>query len=278
MTNFELFKALSTWQSWSIPLYQKPIVIGELTAGNSHQSWRVKSGGHEFVIKCNNPSSRILSQTLEQELLCQRIAAAEGLAPEVVFDCDRFFVSRFIEAEIDALVTNWLSVGSRLKKIHSLKVQLPSFDVVAHVERYWQQINKLACSEVSLLSEVCSKMDLILPSVRCDQSELVLCHHDLNNSNVIFANTKPVFIDWEYAAPNHPYFDLATLQLRLAKDDYQQVIIGYGMGEPEMVKMNQYLCLVSYLEVLWWTIIDAKSTSLKKSFLQLQVQLDCVTR
>lgn len=274
--NSELLCALSTWRSWSIALSQEPTVVGVLTAGNSHQSWRVKSGVDEFVIKCNNPSSRLLSQTLKQELLCQRLVAESNLAPDVVFASENFFVSRYIQAKIEPTVQDWFLVGSRLKKIHSIKIQLPVFDVVVHVNRYWQEITKLAEFDISLLAEVRSQMALILTSVRCRQAESVLCHHDLNSSNVIFAPSGPIFIDWEYAAPNHPYFDLATLQSQLATDDYHQVTKGYGVDELESVRMNQYLCLVKYLEVLWWAIIDAESASFRQSLQQLQVQLGSV--
>ena len=41
--------------------------------------------------------------------------------------------------------------------------------------------------------------------------EYVLSHNDLNVKNILWHKNKVIFLDWEYAAVNDCYFDLACV-------------------------------------------------------------------
>lgn len=53
--------------------------------------------------------------------------------------------------------------------------------------------------------------------------EIVLCHNDLNPKNCIFLNKTLKFIDWEFAALNDRYFDIATVCVEFNLDTMDEM-------------------------------------------------------
>lgn len=54
------------------------------------------------------------------------------------------------------------------------------------------------------------------PPVR--ERALVLSHNDLNPGNLVVDGERLLLVDWEHAAPNDPFYDLATISVFLAMD------------------------------------------------------------
>jgi fructosamine-3-kinase len=276
MSDQRLQKILSEWQVWYISPPVKPQLVRELSKGRSHQSWLVRAEKLNYVIKLDNTNSRSLAHPLSQELAIQKVVAAYDLSPNVIYSGDDFSVSAFIVSKNTSIdFKDWISVGVELKKIHSLKVEVPKIDLYQHSENYWYKLS-VTPKALEALRHV---MWALLSQLELTRVQWGLCHHDLNRENLIFSQAGPVFIDWEYAAINHPYFDLATLKLHLTSEEYSFVLQGYT-GLPEQVYssnekldlalLTKYCCVVCYLEALWWAVTDVDAEEYQMSLAKLQ--------
>jgi len=63
--------------------------------------------------------------------------------------------------------------------------------------------------------------------------ELVLSHNDLNPTNFVFDGERIVLMDWDVAAANDRYYDLAAVSvfLRMGADDQRALLAAYGAPE-----------------------------------------------
>lgn len=85
--------------------------------------------------------------------------------------------------------------------------------------------------------------------------ENVLCHNDLNPKNVIFSEDVKL-IDWEYAALNDRYFDLAavSVEFKLSTQEENYFLKNY-FGSEEVFsidKLNAYKTIYSVLCKQWF--------------------------
>jgi hypothetical protein len=93
-----------------------------------------------------------------------------------------------------------------------------------------------------------------------DERPPVLSHNDVNPSNVIADGERLLMLDWETAAPNHPYYDLAIAAnfLRMDDDGTRLLLEAYGETAGEVPEAFQYqrrlaAALVGslFLELAW---------------------------
>ena len=84
----------------------------------------------------------------------------------------------------------------------------------------------------------------------------VLCHNDLNPGNVLFDTHRVKLIDWEYAALNDRYFDLASLSIEFrlnAKDEDYFTTRYFGRrGRRNQKKLEHYKFLYTALTSQWF--------------------------
>jgi len=62
---------------------------------------------------------------------------------------------------------------------------------------------------------------------------LVLSHNDVNPTNLVYDGESLLFLDWETAGPNDPFYDLAAISVFLRMDEVtcQRLLAAYE-GEP----------------------------------------------
>ncbi|GIU01696.1 protein LicA [Sulfurovum sp. TSL6] len=93
-------------------------------------------------------------------------------------------------------------------------------------------------------------------------SEWVLCHNDLNPRNVLFSETIQL-IDWEDAAVNDRYFDLASVcvEFDLNKEDEAYFLKRYFTRENEIndEKLKAYKIIYKALCTQWFETLEKKS-------------------
>jgi predicted Ser/Thr protein kinase len=129
-------------------------------------------------------------------------------------------------------------LASTLKKLHTLhprgKALKPRRLIDGHSVKY-------------------SKMFRILSTY---QEAPVLCHNDLNPGNILFDRDRVKLIDWEYAAINDRYFDLASVcvEFHLNRRDERLFIRSYfGDRHPRYrKKLDAYKFLYSILIAQWF--------------------------
>ena len=95
-------------------------------------------------------------------------------------------------------------------------------------------------------------------------SEYVLCHNDLNPRNILFTETIQL-IDWEDAAINDRYFDLASVcvEFDLNKEDEVYFLKCYFTRENEIIdeKLKAYKIIYKDLCVQWFEKLEKKKKS-----------------
>ena len=137
------------------------------------------------------------NRKLEFEI--QTLAYKKGLAakPFVLNVKDGYMVCEFLKGYHKEKLNreDIALIVILLKSLHSLKIE--------------QQPLELK-TEFSIFNETLTDAFEIIEN---SPKEMVLCHNDLNPKNCIFADNSLKFIDWEFAAMNDKYFDLAAISV-----------------------------------------------------------------
>ena len=83
----------------------------------------------------------------------------------------------------------------------------------------------------------------------------VLCHNDLNAQNILWNQSEPIFIDWEYAGINDRYFDLACVAVEFMLDHSDKAIFMETYFQNRiwnMEKLEAYIQVYREVCERWW--------------------------
>lgn len=275
-----LQQCLQQWPHWQAVLDTPPQLISCLGSGLSHYNFRVRSGTQDFVVRLESATSRQLAMSSSDERYW--LAACVNFAPAVVWFDHDVLVTQYL------YLPHWQApdllplIGKTLAQLHQLTIPKASviqtsaavqttgpapLDLIAHTERYWQQLQKLQSTDQYTIQQV-NPQDQRLHRYMREHitqtlqqfSKRCLCHNDLHASNILLDEQRCIFLDWEYAAINAPGFDLASLaesasltaeQLQLLVDHYQPD------AEQQPALLAEIACyrpIVRYLEWLWLSL------------------------
>ena len=191
--------------------------VTELTGGLSNRTWRVSKEGQSGVLKIDDEERRGPLNTRCAEANVQNTAAKAGLAAKVILADDGFYFSEYVEGTVwepsclnkDA---NLEVLAATVKRLHALPLTGRSFDAKIAARRYAKKASGLESTTIETCTAIVSSMRL--------PHNLCCCHNDLVAENLITAPDL-MFLDWEYACDNDPFFDLATLVEHHELDDAQ---------------------------------------------------------
>jgi aminoglycoside phosphotransferase (APT) family kinase protein len=212
--------------------------VSELQGGVANRSYRLRDARHDVVLKLAGDAAARLRASRGSRLAMQAHAAANGLAPPVVFaDPARgFIVSRHAGGDMpsaaDMRDARLLArIGAWIAALHALP--LPSGLVVVDFgERAGGYVARLADgSAVSLARELARRRAALGPPAR-----LVPCHHDLHHRNFLDDGRRLVAVDWEYAGPGDAAADIAACIGYHGLDSAQAgaLLGGYGTADNGM--------------------------------------------
>jgi thiamine kinase-like enzyme len=196
-----------------------------LAGGLTNNSWRVVQGELSGVLKIDEAARELPFNTRHSEALVQNTAASAGLAPKVILANDEMYFTEYVEGTVwgrDCFEkeSNLKLLAAVLKRVHSLPLTGRSFAANVAAKRYVEETSDPD-------SNVVEQCMTIITSMRLPQ-KLCCCHNDLVVENLV---TTPdlMFLDWEYACDNDPFFDLAT------------IVEHHELGEPQVeVLLNAY--------------------------------------
>jgi thiamine kinase-like enzyme len=270
--------ALSTWPTWEAPFKEAPSLIEKLSGGLSHHSYRISDGQQLRVLRLENPESRSLAFGRQQEISAQQLAASHHLAAHIYFIGDHFLVTDYLigshwPAAPSTQQLQWL--GRALKQLHQLPIDnldeysgaIKPFDMATHIEAYWQKLTQ-APPPLQALRPLAERLVTQLAQIF---SPPVLCHHDLHPSNILINDHSIKFLDWEYAAINDRYFDLASLMEYCLPDSkaFKGFNTAYGLDNIDWPRLTLQRFLVRYLECLW-LLIQAQPAAYPAAFTRLE--------
>jgi thiamine kinase-like enzyme len=181
--------------------------ISELKGGLSNVTWRVTKDGRSGVLKIDNEDRREPLNTRCAEAYVQNSAAKAGLAAKVILADDGFYFTEYVEGTVwarDCLDKdgNLEMIANALKRLHALPLTGRTFDAKIAARRYVEKASGLDSTTIETCTSIVSSMRL--------PHNLCCCHNDLVAENLI-TTPELIFLDWEYACDNDPFFDLATV-------------------------------------------------------------------
>jgi thiamine kinase-like enzyme len=237
-----------------------------LQRGLTNRAWRVEKDGRKAILKIDEQPRSEPFNTRPGEARIQTIAASHGLAAQVLFVGEQVLLTEYVEGEVwkDTHLEdrdNLERVARALRKLHALPLTGRTFDSIVAARRYVARID----NRDKKLVEHCRK---VIEAQRLPHN-LCCCHNDLVAANILTA-PDVMFLDWEYACDNDPFFDLATLveHHQLSGDLALCLLDAYfdGDGERWLPKLLEQQRL--YLALYWLWLASRRDST--------QDQLDAV--
>jgi len=181
--------------------------VSELDGGLSNRTWLVVAGDRRAVLKIDDIVRDEPYNSRPSEAQIQSIAAERELANRVLYYDDQALMTEFVEGTVwepGCLERddNIELVAGTLRRLHALPLTGRSFDSTVAARRY---VTKIDNPDKDLVTH-CTR---VIESMR-QPHNLCCCHNDLVAANII-TSPKMMFLDWEYACDNDPFFDLATI-------------------------------------------------------------------
>ena len=223
--------------------------ITELDGGLTNRSWLVEAGDRRAVLKVDDEVRAAPYNSRAAEAQIQARAAGRGLAPRVLYYDDRVLLTEYVEGvvwEPGCLERddNIELVAGSLRRLHALPLTGRSFDSIVAARRYVAGIRH---SDTALVAH-CTQL---IESMR-QPHNLCCCHNDLVAANIL---TVPeiMFLDWEYACDNDPFFDLATIveHHELGEDIAFRLLDAYFDGDGRRWRPKLLEQQALYLALYW---------------------------
>lgn len=203
--------------------------VTRLHGGTTNTTLLVDNGSRRAVLKIDNRPRRAPFNTRSEEARIQSMAAAAGLATEVLFTSETVLLTGFAEGEVWTIAAfgdkdRLAALGRALRKVHALPLAGRVFDAPGAARDYARAIRCVDTATVHEYLEIIEQMPR--------PCELALCHNDLVAENIL--STPAIrLLDWEYACDNDPLFDLATIIAHhgLSASQSEQLLDAYFDGD-----------------------------------------------
>jgi len=220
----------------------KKITFDELKNGKVNNSFIINDieNKRKYVLRINSLKSNQFNINRRNEVKILNAIKEIGIAPKIIFSDPEynFLITEFIDGS--ECKSNELTLHDKktLKNIindyQKIKIELPKFDYLEHIRKY----EKKAFDKSIINTQLLKKLKKFYPLIEEFQNEnwsTVLCHHDLNPSNIIKTNKGIKIIDWEFAGLGHKKYDLHSI----------------GLQDKENLFLDQ---LINIINDLWYEI------------------------
>jgi aminoglycoside phosphotransferase (APT) family kinase protein len=188
--------------------------------------YRVEAAGRRCVLKVGSENKPLERFRLERSVLER--AAEAGLAPRVVhvheaqraivseFVADRSFAALFVDPRTRESAL--LLLGQTLRRLHELPLPpgAATAEPRAFLQGLWTATAASGLAVPAFVSQVIERLVSEAPPER--DRPLVLSHNDVNPTNLVYDGERLLLLDWDTAAPNDPYYDLAAISVFLRMD------------------------------------------------------------
>jgi thiamine kinase-like enzyme len=179
-----------------------------------------------YVLKVTTDAQPLASW--QRALYVLRAAADAGVAPRVVHadESRRAIVSEFVADQSlpryyrdpnthDAALP---LLGRTLRRVHALPVppDLAPFQPLSLLRNMWSVVDRSLTVPGFVTVAVERALTQSPPPA---ERALVLSHNDPNPTNLAFDGERILFLDWDTAAPNDPFYDLAVVSLVMRMDE-----------------------------------------------------------
>ncbi len=226
---------LSTLALFRGKILTRPVLLSQQGFSNENYSFYADTKRYllrKFILQDRD-------RTLEYEI--QKFAYQYALAAQPYYLNleEGFMICEYLDGKHSSKITRAeISVFvQQLKQLHTLKID--------------QQPLALKANFSVLTQELEEAFDLIDHA----SVEMVLCHNDLNPLNCIFYKETIKFIDWEFAAMNDCYFDMASFSVEFqfsVLDEAYMLASYFGMRGWNKKKLDAYKVIYRALCAQWF--------------------------
>ncbi len=243
-------KFLDTWQAWACGLRSRPVVVSELTGGQTNRSYLLDADGVRLVMRLNAPAEKFPGIDRAREARIWRAASDARLAPALVFvdPGGRFVITEYIDGTtLDRLQLDDSSVDrvfDLLAGVHDLDIDAPALDYSLYIRVYWEMIQSGLGLHNLNLERQREPLEALVAEFIASEPRTGLCHHDPVPSNVISADERLYLLDWEYAARGFVSIDYAVMAVDWHIPDSKIIErTGIDPAELDMAKqVYRYIC------------------------------------
>ena len=196
-------------------------------------------------------------KNLENNFYSQKISnqiARENLFPKIIYSDHKnsLYVYEYFEGkELQTLNKELIiTIGSKLKKLHSLDLDknLNSFE--SQIYLYIQKINE------NKNNKILKEGIKLYTKLKNNKFDNVVSHNDLNNSNILFNNYEVRFIDYDYLSINDRFCDLARIcsSYKFSKKDIEVFLESYGLvsNKNNLDILQRWQLMNLYTDVIWF--------------------------
>jgi aminoglycoside phosphotransferase (APT) family kinase protein len=216
--------------------------ITRVAAGMSGAGvYRVEAAGQAYVLKVVAETEPI--ERWRRRVHIQRLAADAGVAPRVVHvdEARRAVVSVFAGGtSFPALYGDPRTradmlelLGRTVRRVHEIPLP-PDADALeprTFLGTIWSALAP-GFAVPGFVADAVARM-LAEEAPACERPA-VLSHNDANPTNIVYDGEHLLFVDWDTAGPNDPFYDLAAIAVFLRMDDATcQRLLAAHDGAPE---------------------------------------------
>jgi thiamine kinase-like enzyme len=231
--------------------------VEPLGGGITNHNFKVSVGADTFVLRIGGNDTELLGIDRPAEHAASRVAAALGLAPEVVafVEPEGYLVTRYVEGEAGAVDAE--QVGRLLRRLHdgpALPVRFDSFRVVEIYRDTALERGVGVPAAYEGAKEVADRIERHRSAVQpCP------CHNDLLNANFIAGDGRLWIVDWEYAGMGDPFFDLANFAANheLDEEGERALLAAYGTDDVDALVLMRFMS--DFREAMWGVVQQAIS-------------------
>jgi thiamine kinase-like enzyme len=234
----------------ALPLWQGRPEIEPVTAGRTNRNFTVRDGDRRYFARVGAEIPQHgISRAAERR--CGMLAAASGIAPEVIFAENGIMIIAFVAGETLDIASaqdpgTMARIADLLRRLHAIPRQddLPIFCPVMAAQRYLSLLPDAALPVRRGRLAACLALLPSLPA-QC------LIHADLIPENFIRDGDRLWLVDWEYAGNGCPATDLAMVisNFGLGESAADTFLSAYGPVDRDVVEGLRVAAIVR--EALW---------------------------
>ncbi|MGV3278217.1 phosphotransferase [Rickettsiales bacterium LUAb2] len=192
-------------------LYQEPIINITKLNGLTNNNYLITTSNRNLVLKILHKD---LQNNRNNEYLLNQKLAKLKITPKIIYkEQEKFFIIEYIEGIIGENYNFNQSSVEQLYNIFSFLHNL-QFDFIKELDIFYkikQYLTKIYESDYyNSLNLLCEKLQNIKEQFPKNQK---FCHNDVNLANIIINNNQLYILDFEYAAYNDAFFDLAAIKI-----------------------------------------------------------------
>jgi thiamine kinase-like enzyme len=256
---------------------ERPRWITPLLGGLTNHNYRIDTTLGCFVARLSSPTSELLAIDRDAEHRNSRVAAATGIAPQVVHyrpGDDSVLIIEWVEGRTWSAAdvrepANLPRIARACHQLHDGAGFVNDFSMFSIQREYLGIVLERAFRLPPRYLDFMPVVAEIEAAMSVHPERKVPCHNDLLAENFIDDGSKLWLIDYEYAGNNEPSFELGNIASESGLDDEgftELVRCYYGSASPARLARAQLWALMSQYGWTLWAVIQNAVSELDFDF------------